>query len=253
MTRLALLLALSHGAPAKPPDAALFQQVLTRHVTEEGQVQYAALKATRGPLAQFVEALSRISPDSHPALFPLREARLAYWLNAYNALVLEAMTERYPEKRRLLENPVGREAFFYRAKFTVGGRPRTLASIEDDNIRDGFRDPRIHFAIVCASKGCPRLSRIAFTAENVERELERLAREFFQEPRNCLMDPRRRVVRLSSLFKWFARDFGANDAERLAFVARYGPPEAAALRQGRWKIEYADWDWSLNDASAQPR
>jgi hypothetical protein len=230
------------------PETALLQQSLTKHLAAEGTVRYGALKADLGPLRQYVRQMESVSPDSHAALFPTREAKLAYWLNGYNALVLYAMASDYPEEKKRLENAISRAFFFYRRKFRVGGRERTLSGIEDHDIREQFRDARIHFAIVCASRGCPWLSKEAFRAETVERQLEEAARQFFGQERNCAIDTAQRRIRLSSIFKWFARDFGATDAERLAFVARYRPAEAAALQSGKWKIEYVDWDWKLNDA-----
>ncbi len=211
-------------------------------------MSYGALKAGITPLERFVRQMEAVSPDTHPALFPTREARLAYWLNAYNALVLYATASDYPKERKRLENTISRAFFFYRRKFKVGGREVTLSGIEDHEIREAFREPRIHFAIVCASRGCPWLPRTVFTAENVQSQLESAAKLFFSQARNCTVDAANRRIRLSSIFKWFAKDFGASDSERLAFVARYRPAEAAALTSGRWKIDYAEWDWSLNDA-----
>lgn len=233
---------------AQGPDIALLQQTLSRHVTATGGVRYAALKGDLAPLQTYVEQMESVSPETHPALYPTREAKLAYWLNAYNALVLYATATDYPKEKRRLENTITRAFFFYRRKFRVGGRERVLSDIEDRELREAFREPRIHFGIVCASKGCPWQSRTAFTPQNVEAELERAAGLFLSQARNCTIDAAKRRIVLSSIFKWFARDFGATPQERLAFVARYRPAEAAALRSGQWTIAYFDWDWSINDA-----
>src|SRR5215813_7127238 len=155
---LFLLLALASlsamGAPVPPaaPDTAAFDAVLKRHVTESGTVRYGALRADLAPLSRFVEQIGAVSPDSHPALFPTRAHRLAYWINAYNALVIWAMALDYPEKKDRLGSQAGQDQFFHRTTFRIGGRNRTLDDIETNAMRNQFREPRIHFVIVCASK-----------------------------------------------------------------------------------------------------
>lgn len=235
---------------ASAPALAPYQQTLERYVTAAGGVRYGQLKAGLAPLTAFVQQIGEVSPDSHPQLFPTRQSKLAYWINTYNALVLWAMARDYPQKKDRLESLLGRARFFYREKFLVGGRQRTLSDIEDNSLRAGFADPRIHFAIVCASRGCPWLSRTAFSESNVEAELERVTREALNQERNVRVDAAARTVRLTSIFKWFARDFGADQA-RLRFLARYREAGGAALLSGAWKLEYADWDWSLNDATSR--
>lgn len=254
MLRLCLVLTLSTAAASaqQPPDLRPYQETLTRYVLDDGRVKYAELRAGLEPLDRFVRQIGQVSPDSHPGLFPDRRSSLAYWLNAYNALTLWAMARDYPDKRDRLSTLLGRGKFFYRDKFLVGGKRRTLSGIEDRSLREQFKDPRIHFAIVCASNGCPWLSRTAFTAENVEAELDKSARLFFSQQRNLSIDTAQRVVRLSSIFDWFAKDFGSSPPQRLSFVVRYGPANAKALSVGEWSVEYSPWDWSLNDA-APPR
>jgi hypothetical protein len=250
---LVLILASVVGSAQPAPDLRLYQQTLTRFVLDDGRVKYAELRAGIEPLDRFVQQIGQVSPDSHPALFTDRRASLAYWLNAYNALTLWAMAKDYPEKRKRLSTLIGRGKFFHRDQFLVGGKRRTLSGIEDRSLREKFKDPRIHFAIVCASNGCPWLSQTAFTAENLDAELDKAARLFFSQTRNLSLDPAKRTVRLSSIFDWFAKDFGQSGAQRLAFVARYAPASAQALRSGKWTIEYVPWDWSLNDAEPPVR
>ena len=247
MIALVMLALLADAAPAPAP----YQETLNRYVTADGRVRYGELKANLGPLSEFVRQIGAVSPDSHPALFPTRQAKLAYWINTYNALVLWAMAKDYPQKKDRLESLLGRARFFYREKFRVGGVERTLSDIEDNSLRAGFQEPRIHFAIVCASKGCPWLSRTAFSEANVEQELDRVTRDSLNQERNVRIDSAQRHVRLTSIFKWFARDFGAADRARLEFIARYRGQAGAALLSGSWKLEYADWDWTLNDATGR--
>jgi hypothetical protein len=227
------------------PDVKEYGAALTKFVREDGRVDYAGIKAA-GALDGFVKQLSSVSPDSHPALFPSREARLAYWINAYNALVLHAFSQEYPERRDRLKGMFGRGLFFYGRKHLVGGRKRSLADIEDHSIRN-MGDPRIHFAIVCASTSCPALSRIPYTPETLDRHLEAETLKYFSESRNFAMDTTVREVRLPQIMEWFMADFGTTQAKVLEFIARYRPAEAKYLRTGGWKIKYFEYDWSAND------
>jgi len=233
--------------PASPPDVAVYERVLQEHVTGNGRVRYGALRARIEPLSRFAGQMEAVSPHSHPRLFPSRESKLAYWINAYNALVLWAFAREYPEKRERLGGLIGRGLFFYKKTFTVGGRKLTLAAIENDIIREEFNEPRIHFALVCASVGCPWLAREAYTAENLERLLEAETRRFLGQVRNVRIDRAARVVHLSKLFDWYGADFGAAKEDRLEFVARYRA-DGDQLLSGEWKIRYFSYDWSPNDA-----
>lgn len=234
----------------KPPDPSLLETVLGKYVLDNGKVRYQALRHNIAPLRQFVDQIARVSPDSHPQLFPNRRARLAYWLNAYNALVLYAFASEYPEKKNRLLTPFGRWKFFYWKKFTVGGQELSLAEIENDIIRKRFREPRIHFAIVCASAGCPRLGRTAFTEDNVEALLEAQTKFFLNEPRNVRVDRKNRIVWLSKLFDWYSEDFGKTQQDILNFVASYNDEVFKAIQAApsSWGLRFFDYDWSPNAA-----
>jgi hypothetical protein len=228
------------------PNVHLYAPILAQYVHADGRVDYAGIKASAGPLKQFVSEMAAVSPDSHPQLFPSREAKLAYWINAYNALVLHAFSREYPEKKDRLKGLLGKAQFFYRIKHQVGGRQRSLDDIETNTIRK-FDDARIHFAIVCASASCPWLAREPYTPANLESMLEAETRRYFSQSRNFKFDEARREVWLPEIFKWFKQDFGSNEAEVLRFVARYRTAEASKLMSGGWKIRYFPYDWSPND------
>ena len=224
-----------------PPDVAAFDRILKSYVLDNGTVKYAELKAGLDPLARFVRQIGAVSPDSHPSLFPSRAHKLAYWLNTYNALVLWKMAGEYPEKRDRLGSLIGRYQFFLRTKYKVGGRDLSLNDIETDSIRKQFQEPRIHFAIVCASRGCPWLPREAFTGERLEGQLEARARLFLNQERNIRVNRAKREVTLSQIFEWYKQDFGDST---VAFIARYRPE----LREGKWKLRYVDYDWRINES-----
>ncbi len=236
----------AEGRVAAPPDTSLYAAVLSRYVRADGQVDYADLRAHIEALDRFVGQIARVSPISAPDRFPSREARLAYWINTYNALVLWAFAREYPEKRMRLKGLIGRALFFYRRKFLVGGAKLSLAAIENRIIRQQFREPRIHFALVCASASCPHLSRTPYTAANLQVLLEAETRRFLNEDRNVRIDRDSRTVTLSRLFDWYAKDFGGTREAVLGFVARYRLA-GEILKTGKWRIRYFPYDWSPND------
>jgi len=153
----------------------------------------------------------------------------------------------YPEKKDRLASQAGQDRFFHKTPFRTGGRNRTLDDIETNAIRKQFREPRIHFALVCASKSCPWLAREAFTAERLEEQLERRARLFLNQASNVSVDGARREVRLSALFEWYGQDFGASVEAVLRFIGKYRS-DGALLREGTWKVRYFTYDWGINEA-----
>ena len=249
----ALVCAWTLSASTKPeaPDVTVFDCILKSYVLEDGTVKYAELKANLAPLTRFVEQIGAVSPDSHPSLFPSREHKLAYWLNTYNALVLWIMAKEYPEKKGRLSTEDSRTKFFKKLKFEVGRRSLTLDEIERNYIRQQFREPRIHFAIVCASASCPWLSRDALRPESLEEQLESRTRFFLNQERNIVVDSARREVRLSAIFDWFREDFGSSAESVVAFIARYRPDLGIAWQQGKWKLRYFDYDWRINEARSE--
>jgi hypothetical protein len=193
---------------AAVPDIQSWDSILKKFVHESGTVRYSALKRDPAALDAFTAQIGEVSPHSHPALFPSREARLAYWINAYNAFVVSAFVRDYPEKRDRLQSMWGILSFFYRLKFRVGGQMRSLEDIEKNTIRKEFGDPRIHFVLVSGSASCPALSVDAYTAANLEANLEREARRYMQQERNVKPDGTKKELTVSEIFKWFKGDFG---------------------------------------------
>jgi Protein of unknown function, DUF547. len=230
------------------PDVAAFDRILKTYVLEDGTVRYAALKADLGPLSRFVDQIGAVSPDSHPRLFPDRPHKLAYWLNTYNALVLWAMAKEYPEKKDQLKTLIGRYRFFMSMKFKAGGRDLSLNDIETNAIRKQFQEPRIHFAVVCASMGCPWLSRDAFQGERLEGQLVSRTTLFVNQERNVRLNRARREAELSQIFQWYAQDFGASTEELLSFIGKYRTTDGAELHEGKWKVRYFKYDWGINEA-----
>lgn len=125
-----------------------------------------------------------------------------------------------------------------------------MNEIEHEIIRPKFKEPRIHFALVCAAMGCPPLLNEAFTGEKLDRQLDYLAKEFLNNPQKNEFDVEKRVTRISKIFDWYEKDFGDNKQDVLRFVADYLPQSLAQeirANPDAWKVEYKDYDWSLNE------
>ena len=249
----AVLAGANVSSPAAPAgfDHSPWDAVLKRYVNAIGEVDYAALKASRAPLAAYVASLAAASPDSRKELFPDRSAELAYWLNAYNALTILGVVDAYPTKS--VRDLGALYGFFRRKDYVLGGRKLSLQDLENEIIRKRYHDARIHFAIVCASVSCPRLDREALAADRLEEQLDRVTRRSMAEERNVAIDAGMKTVTLTILFKWYAEDFGG---PALDFVRRYSSPARVALldQAGKQaKIRFFDYDWSINTPGSRAK
>ncbi len=224
----------------------LWNQLLHKYVDAQGNVNYAAWK--RSPqdmqaLNQYLNTLSHASVSQRAS----RAARLAFWINAYNAVTIRGILREYPttsirnHTARLFGYNIWKDLYLF-----VGGRRYNLEQIEHQVLRK-MGEPRIHFAIVCASRGCPRLRNEAYTPDKVDSQLEDNARDFFAHPRRFRY--RNGTFYLSPILKWFAEDFGGNQPAVLQSIARYLPSESArrAAQSGQGTVVYLEYDWSLND------
>ncbi len=228
-------------APPAPFDWTGLAYSVEKYVTPQGLIHYGKLKQDLQPLDRTVKALA-----AYPAAaLPDEKAQLSHWINVYNSLIMWSFARDYPQEKNRLKNPLKRAAYFYRRKFPVGGQERSLADIEDNSIRKPFREPRIHFTIVCASASCPWLSREVYTAANLDRKLEEEAARFIGQSRNVSCDPVRRVATVSEIFKWFQGDFGGSEEAVLRFIAPY--LKQVPINPPNWRLKYFDYDWSINE------
>jgi hypothetical protein len=225
--------------------------VLAAHVDEQGLVSYSELASDRAVFDRYLAALSTTSPDSAPGLFPTDAERLAYWLNAYNAWTIQGVLARGAGLGSVWGEGLTGLGFFREKRVVLGGRKLSLQLLEDEIVRGRFHDPRVHAALNCASRSCPRLPRKAFEGSALDAELDAAMREFVAEPRNVSVDLDRRAVQLSKIFDWFEDDFLAFETrtdggtpDLLGFVNRYRAPDAQ-IPPGL-EIEFFDYDKRLN-------
>lgn len=233
--------------PMQEVDHHVWDQLLQKYVDGQGLVDYASWKAANADLAlldRYLGNLSaaRIRSDTDLAV------QLAFWINAYNAVTIKGILREYPTSS--IRNHTAR-LFGYniwkQLKLQVDGRRFSLEQIEHDILRE-LDEPRIHFAIVCASLGCPKLRNTAYTSANVEQQLATNTREFFADTSKFQTEESASRVRLSPILKWFAEDFGKSQSERLRWIATVAPASArSVLTSPNVRVSYLGYDWGLNE------
>lgn len=176
-----------------------------------------------------------------------RPQRIAFWINAYNAFTVRLILDHYPVVSIRAIGWLPLAAF--RQRFIpmpdIKGGDISLNDIEHDTLRASFQEPRIHFALVCASRSCPALRGEAYRAADLDRQLDEQAREFLNDATRNRVDAAGKVLYLSAIFDWFASDFEAAAGSVPAYVARYvdlGGADASAFR-----VEHLTYDWALNE------
>ncbi len=207
---------------------------------------YGGLKANpddRARLQGYLAHLETVDPRLYA-----RDEAMAYWINFYNALTVETVVEAHPVDsiKSIHEGIVPLSGPWGDERATVAGQRLTLDNMEHDILRALWRDPRIHYAVNCASIGCPNLAPTVFTAANLEELMEAAARGYVNHPRGVtLRDDSSALV--SSIYTWFQEDFGGSEAGVVEHLLRYAEPELRERLQGfSGGLDY-EYDWSLND------
>lgn len=238
-----LLGGVARPAPAEAFSHAALDSVLTR-VLRDGRVDYGALLRDHADLDRYLAAVAAARPDARPNQWS-REEQIAFWVNAYNARVLDGVIRRPGLKsvldvRKVLGIPT---LGFFRERRNTAGERRSLDDIEHRILRARYAEPRLHFVLNCASVSCPALPERALTAATLEADLESATRRFLADSTRNRIDPER-GMRLSAIFKWYAEDFRSSDGSVQAFVLRHRP--ASGKLRPDPPVEYLKYDWSLN-------
>ena len=229
-------------------DHGLWDGLLNRYVDSRGNVAYQQWLGSVEDRRGLDKYLARLSVAG-PQLKADKSAQIAFWINAYNAVTVRAIHHVYPTTS--IRNHTAKVIGFNIWKdvlLFVGGQKYTLQQMEHELLRR-MDEPRIHFSIVCASRGCPRLLNESYTAEKLEEQLTKATREFFADRRHFRFDPSGKRMQMSAILDWYKEDFGDEPAAVLDTISPYLPTLWArrAAERNEVVISYLPYDWLLND------
>jgi hypothetical protein len=224
-------------------DHFMFDRILKQYVDDKGLVDYNGI-AKDPRFGEYMASLKTAQTDKMS-----RNGLLAFWIDAYNAVTIDKVIKWRPKKsvrETFFPGVWTSTKFFTTRDHIVAGRKLSQDDIENEILRKKFKDPRTHFAIVCASLGCPPLPRFAYTEENVQTKLEEETREYINSPRGTRIDRAENTLFLSKLFNWYAADFKAKSGSVMNFIKPYLAPETLAFLKQDPKISYIYYNWALN-------
>jgi hypothetical protein len=238
MTAFALSLVPLSGAAADAVDNSLFGELLATHL-RAGGVDYSGFKAEEQKLDFYLSILEKTDPESLD-----RNEQFAFYINAYNAWTIKLVLTRYPGVKSIKDIGSLFQSPWKKKIVRLNGKTFSLDEIEHQILRPRFKDPRVHFAINCASKGCPPLLSEPYRGATLDAQLHKVTHDFLNAPENYRLEGD--TFWVSSLFKWFSEDFGD---DVVGFYRTYAEGTLKTLleeRHGRLKLKYLDYDWSLN-------
>lgn len=259
LSAMLLLWAVEAGSQSKSP----YADVLVRFVDQDGLVDYVGLEADRKNLDAFCVEVAGVQAEAFAAWD--EDARIAFWMNAYNAFTLKLIVDHYPiapstGKNKFPANSIRQiPGAWEHKKFKAVGREVTLDEIEHQILRAEFKEPRIHMALVCAAMSCPKLRREPYVGAMLDAQLDDQARVFLSDLTKFHIDREANEVWASPIFEWFVDDFlpGATKANPrhvaqqkslAAFASKYVSPEDARyLDAGKYTVKYFEYDWTLNE------
>lgn len=233
-----------HGAAAQAPFSLdvwieRWEAILRARVDAQGRIDFAALRADPRPLTAVAAMLAQAGPRTTPGALPNAATRMAFLINAYNALCMHGIVERGVPNSL---NVIDRFAFFGRTSFALDGGQITLKGLEDNVIRP-LGDERIHFALNCMVVACPRLPREAFRPATLEAQLQASRVEFCDSPYHVRVQPDRSTVHVSGIFGFYTADFVPAKAPNLiAYVNQTRRTPVPA----NFRLQYLDYDWTIN-------
>lgn len=250
-----LALALVPASPARaaePPDYSAWQSLLSKYYDPAKGMNYKALQQNdKAALDQLRQKLAAVDVAALP-----RPDQLAYWINLYNISTLAVVIDHYPVDsiRDISTDLLIRLNVFKKPAVKTKAGEIALNDVENDKIREGFKDPRIHFAINCAAKSCPPIRTEPYVGARLSEQLDDQARRFLNGPHGVRLekDGDELDLHVTKILDWFKDDFETWGGGRLAFVRKYLPADKQKqidAARGKVDFEFDDYDWSLNDTS----
>lgn len=232
--------AIPEGQSSSPPSHAIWSDLLAKHVDNEGYVNYKGFIKDKDRFDKYLDLLS----DTPPSAKWTKQQRIAYWINAYNAFTVKLIVMHYPVESikdigSAIQIPFVNTPWQFKF-FSIGGEEMKLDEIEHKILRKQFDDPRVHFALVCASYSCPRLRNEAYTADNLDDQLNDQARNFLSNKKKN--DITKNKLVLSKYFTWYKGDF-TEKMSLIDYLNQYAPVTIDKDAD----ISYKDYNWSLNE------
>ncbi|GAB4333258.1 MAG: DUF547 domain-containing protein [Calditrichia bacterium] len=262
---LLLLFNFSFVNAAEKPDYAVLDQLLRQEV-KDGKVNYKHIKAHPQTLLSFLEGLETVSREQYESWSRLE--KMAFWINAYNAITIYGIIQHYPiqyggliARARFPQNSIRQIGGFWDKIFVKPlGEELSLNDIEHEILRKQFKDPRIHFVLVCAAVSCPELAPHAYFPEVLDHQLQEATLEFFRNPEKVRLDRQKGILYLSSILDWYKDDFTVETplpglkkkygkmAGVIQFALEYLPEkDADFLKNNLPEVKFLKYDWSLNE------
>lgn len=237
----------------QPFDYQDYADVLAQYVDERGLVNYVELQANRAQLDRFNQSLGTVTPETFDSWG--ESEQIAFLSNAYNSFTLQSIIDQDPLKESIRDI----SGVWKKRKFALAGEEQTLDNIEHDILRKDYNEPRIHVALVCAAISCPILRNEPYTAESLDAQLDDQTAKFASSPHGFEIDREDKKVYLSSIFKWYGKDFiktygnddefSGNAQQRAVlkyFNSKLSPEDRKFIASKDYKVKYLDYDWSLN-------
>jgi hypothetical protein len=224
-------------------DHSIFDRILKTYVNNQGLVDYNGIAGDQS-FKSYMESLKTAQTESMS-----RNGQLAFWINAYNAVTIDKVIKWKPKKsvrETFVPGVWSGTKFFTTREHTVAGERYSQDDIEHEILRKQLKEPRIHFAIICASSGCPPLPRFAYTEDNVQTKLEDETRKYINSHRGTRIDSAKNLLHLSKLFDWFAGDFEYKSGSVLDFIKPYLDQKSLVFVEQQPKIKFIHYDWALN-------
>lgn len=227
-----------------PLNHTTWNSLLRAHVSADGSVDYKGFKKDQAKLDAYLKQLGQADVSGFT-----KNEQLAYWINAYNAFTVDLIVQNYPLKsikdirnaRSLVAKAVGdKQVWIEKLRYRFNGEELSLYNIENKKLLKELFDPRIHFAINCASYSCPRLWNQAFTAANLEKAMDMMAKDFINDKRKNKISTNQ--AQLSEIFNWYKSDFTKNGP-----LTSYLNEYSLVKISGNAQISYLPYNWALNE------
>lgn len=254
MKSLILIFTIFISAPALAFDhshrdlTTLLGKIVTYTGSGESQVDYKKLKKEPILLNKYIKEMGLVSQKQFDAFTEAQQQ--AFLINAYNVFTLKIVNDNYPVKS--IKKIGGVFGNTWKIKFIrLLGKELSLDAIEHEMLRKNYTEPRVHFAVNCASVGCPRLRNEAYLAEKLDSQLEEQANVFLQDTTRNKIDTTKKTLQISKIFDWFEEDFLKGPTKSIqGFIAPYITDDTVvqtALKNGEYKIDHLSYNWDLNE------